>query len=125
MSLDIDNLIKNLSSLSVIELSDLSKRLEEEWGVSASSFASKSDNSKSSSESPQQIKDKFEVVLVSSGDNKINVIKEVRSITGLGLKEAKDFVESAPKTLKTDVEKSESEEIKKKLEAVGAKVELK
>lgn len=74
---------------------------------------------------PAEVKDKFEIVLSASGDNKINVIKEVRAITNLGLKEAKDLVESAPKTLKTDVAKAEAEEIKKKLEAAGAKVELK
>ena len=123
MSENIEKLSEALSSLTVIELADLSKKLEEKWGVSALSFSAPV--SPSNSGAAEELKDKFEVVLVSIGDNKINVIKEVRAITGLGLKEAKDLVEAAPKTVKSDVSSSEAEEIKKKLESVGAKVDLK
>lgn len=122
MSDNIEKLSEALSSLTVMELADLSKKLEQKWGVSAISFSAPS--STVADNSPAEVKDKFEVVLVSAGDNKINVIKEVRVITGLGLKEAKDLVEAAPKTIKSDVSITESEELKKKLEAAGAKVEL-
>jgi len=122
MSVNLEQLSESLSSLTVLELAELSKKLEEKWGVSAASFASAAPLA---SAAVAEVKDKFEVVLTAVGDNKINVIKEVRAITNLGLKEAKDLVESAPKTLKSDVAKTEAEEIKKKLEAVGAKVELK
>ncbi|GDX36716.1 50S ribosomal protein L7/L12 [Alphaproteobacteria bacterium] len=124
MSVNLEQLTESLSSLTVLELAELSKKLEEKWGVSAASFAVAAPSSGAAA-APAEAKDKFEIVLSASGDNKINVIKEVRAITNLGLKEAKDLVESAPKTLKTDVAKAEAEEIKKKLEAVGAKVELK
>ena len=124
MSLNLEQLTESLSSLTVLELAELSKKLEEKWGVSAASFAVAAPSAGAAA-APAEVKDKFEVVLSASGDNKINVIKEVRAITNLGLKEAKDLVESAPKTLKTDVPKAEAEEIKKKLEAVGAKIELK
>ena len=124
MSVNLEQLTESLSSLTVLELAELSKKLEEKWGVSAASFAVAAPSAGASA-TPAEVKDKFEVVLSASGDNKINVIKEVRAITNLGLKEAKDLVESAPKTLKTDVAKAEAEEIKKKLEAAGAKVELK
>ncbi len=122
MSDNIEKLSETLSSLTVLELADLSKKLEEIWGVSALSFSAPSSNSNTIV--AEELKDKFEVVLVSIGDNKINVIKEVRAITGLGLKEAKDLVEAAPKTIKSDTSTSEAEEIKKKLESVGAKVDL-
>ncbi len=124
MSVNLEQLSESLSSLTVLELAELSKKLEEKWGVSAASFAVASP-SVGASAVAEEVKDKFEVVLTSVGENKINVIKEVRAITNLGLKEAKDLVESAPKTLKSDVAKADAEEIKKKLEAVGAKVELK
>ncbi len=123
MSSNLEQLTETLSSLTAIELSDLSKKLQEKWGVTATAFAPA--NSAGGAAPVAEVKDKFEVVLAVSGDNKINVIKEVRAITGLGLKEAKDLVEGAPKTLKTDVPKAEAEEMKKKLETAGAKVELK
>lgn len=123
MSVNIEQLTESLSSLTVLELAELSKKLEEKWGVSAAAFAVAAPSA--GVVAPAEVKDKFEIVLTASGENKINVIKEVRAITNLGLKEAKDLVESAPKTLKTDVAKAEAEEIKKKLEAAGAKVELK
>jgi large subunit ribosomal protein L7/L12 len=123
MSVNLDQLSESLSSLTVLELAELSKKLEEKWGVSAASFAVAAPAGVTAA--PAEVKDKFEVVLTASGDNKINVIKEVRAITNLGLKEAKDLVESAPKTVKSDVPKAEAEELKKKLESAGAKVELK
>ena len=122
MSVNLEQIAETLSTLTVLELADLSKKLEEKWGVSAASFAVAAP---AAAAAVAEVKDKFEVVLTSAGDNKINVIKEVRAITALGLKEAKDLVEAAPKTLKSDVPTAEAEEIKKKLEAVGAKVELK
>ncbi len=125
MSANIEQLSETLSALTVLELADLSKKLEEKWGVSAASFAVAAPAAGSAAPAAAEAKDKFEVVLAVAGDNKINVIKEVRAITGLGLKEAKDLVEAAPKTVKSDVAKTEAEEIKKKLEAAGAKVELK
>jgi large subunit ribosomal protein L7/L12 len=124
MSVNLEQIAETLSTLTVLELADLSKKLEEKWGVSAASFAVAASSAGASAE-VAEVKDKFEVVLVSAGDNKINVIKEVRAITALGLKEAKDLVEAAPKTIKSDVAKADAEEIKKKLEAAGAKVELK
>ena len=124
MSVNLEQLSESLSSLTVLELAELSKKLEEKWGVSAASFAVAAPSAGGAS-AEAEVKDKFDIVLTAAGDNKINVIKEVRVITNLGLKEAKDLVESAPKTLKSDVAKAEAEEIKKKLEAVGAKVELK
>lgn len=123
MSVNLEQIAETLSTLTVLELADLSKKLEEKWGVSAASFAVAAPSAGVAAVA--EVKDKFEIVLVAAGDNKINVIKEVRVITSLGLKEAKDLVEGAPKTLKSDVAKSEAEEIKKKLEAAGAKVELK
>ena len=124
MSVNLEQIAETLSTLTVLELADLSKKLEEKWGVSAASFAVAASSAGASAE-VAEVKDKFEVVLTSAGENKINVIKEVRAITALGLKEAKDLVEAAPKTLKSDVPTAEAEEIKKKLEAAGAKVELK
>jgi len=123
MSANLDQLSETLSALTVLELADLSKKLEEKWGVSAASFAVAA--APGAGAAAAEVKDKFEVVLTAAGDNKINVIKEVRAITGLGLKEAKDLVEAAPKTVKSDVPQAEADELKKKLEAAGAKVELK
>lgn len=123
MTTNLDQISETLSSLTVLELADLSKKLEEKWGVSAAAFAPASAGAAPAAAA--EVKDKFEVVLTAAGENKINVIKEVRAITGLGLKEAKDLVEGAPKSLKSDVPTAEANEMKKKLEAAGAKVELK
>jgi large subunit ribosomal protein L7/L12 len=120
---NLDQISETLSSLTILELAELSKKLEEKWGVSAASFAVAAPSA--GVVAVAEVKDKFEVVLSAAGDNKINVIKEVRAITGLGLKEAKDLVEGAPKTVKSDVPTAEAEELKKKLESAGAKVELK
>lgn len=121
---NLDQISETLSSLTILELAELSKKLEEKWGVSAASFAVAAPST-GGAVAAAEVKDKFEVVLSAAGENKINVIKEVRAITGLGLKEAKDLVEGAPKTVKSDVPTAEAEEIKKKLESAGAKVELK
>jgi len=123
-TVDLNKLSEELSTLTVLQLAELSKKLEEKWGVSAASFAVAAPAAGAAA-APAEAKDKFEVVLTDAGANKINVIKEVRAITGLGLKEAKDLVEAAPKTVKTDVAKADADEMKKKLEAAGAKVELK
>ncbi|MSP33483.1 MAG: 50S ribosomal protein L7/L12 [Rickettsiales bacterium] len=124
MTANLEKLSEELSTLTVLQLAELSKKLEEKWGVSAASFAPAGGGAAVAA-APVEVQDKFEVVLTAFGENKINVIKEVRAITGLGLKEAKDLVEAAPKTVKTDVSKADADEIKKKLEAAGAKVELK
>ena len=123
---NLEQLVEDLSSLTVLEAAELSKMLEEKWGVSAAApvavagvAAAAGDGAAAAEE-----KDSFDVVLASVGDKKINVIKEVRAITGLGLKEAKDLVESAPKPVKEGASKDEAEELKKKLEDVGASVEL-
>src|SRR6202000_151926 len=113
----IEKLVEDLSSLTVLEAADLAKLLEDKWGVSAAAPAAAAD--------PAAEKTEFTVVLTDAGDKKINVIKEVRAITGLGLKEAKDLVEGAPKEGKADVNKDEAAKIKKQLEDAGAKVELK
>jgi len=123
MTTNLDQISETLSSLTVLELADLSKKLEEKWGVSAASFAPA--GGAVAGGVVEEVKDKFEVVLTAAGPNKINVIKEVRAITGLGLKESKETVEGVPKTLKSDVPTAEAEELKKKLEAAGASVELK
>ena len=120
---DLNKIIENLSSLTVVEAAELSKQLEEKWGVTASAVAAAPATSTESA--PAEEKDEFTIMLTAAGDKKINVIKEIRSVTALGLKEAKDLVEAAPKEVKTGVNKKEAEEIKKKLEAAGAKVELK
>jgi large subunit ribosomal protein L7/L12 len=122
MSTNLNEICEKLSSLTVLELSELSKMLEGKWGVSAAAPVAAAPAATAAA--PVEEKDKFDVVLKAAGDNKINVIKEVRAITGLGLTEAKAAVEAAPKTIKEGVSKAEAEEIKKKLEAVGAKVEL-
>ena len=122
---DLDKIVKDLSSLTVIEAAELSKLLEEKWGVSAATPVAVSAASAATSDEAAEEKSDFEVILKEIGTNKIAVIKEVRTITGLGLKEAKDLVEAAPKPLKQGVAKAEAEEMKKALEAAGAKVELK
>mgnify|MGYP001157537734 FL=1 len=118
---DLNKIIEDLSSLTVAEAADLSKQLEEKWGVTPMAAAAPVAAGAAAAEE----KDDFTIMLVSAGDKKINVIKEVRAATALGLKEAKDLVEGAPKEVKTGVPKKEAEEIKAKLEAAGAKVELK
>ena len=122
---DLNKIVEDLSSLSVIEAAELSKLLEEKWGVSAAAPVVAATTAGGSTEEPAEEKSEFEVVLSEFGSNKIAVIKEVRTITALGLKEAKDLVEGAPKSIKQDVSKSDAEEMKKVLEAAGAKVELK
>ena len=123
---DINKIVDDLSSLSVLEAAELSKLLEEKWGVSAAApVAVAAAPGAGAAESAAEEKTEFDVVLAEAGSNKIAVIKEVRTITALGLKEAKDLVEGAPKPLKQGVAKAEAEEMKKALEAAGAKVELK
>ena len=125
---NIEKLVEDLSKLTVMEAAELSKALEEKWGVSAAAAVAVAAPSGSAGDAGGDAaaeKDTFDVILSSFGDKKINVIKEVRGITGLGLKEAKDLVEAAPKPVKEGVSKEESEEIKKKLEEAGASIELK
>ena len=119
---DLNKIIDDLSKLTVAEAAELSKQLEEKWGVTPMAAAAPA---AAGGAAPAEDKDDFTIMLVAAGDKKINVIKEVRAATSLGLKEAKDLVEGAPKEVKTDVPKKEAEEIKAKLEAAGAKVELK
>ena len=121
---DLNKIIDELSSLTVVEAAELSKQLEEKWGVTAAAPAAAAPAGGAAAPAGEE-KSEFSLFLASAGDKKINVIKEVRAITGLGLKEAKDLVEGAPKEVKSGVKKQEAEEIKKKLEAAGAKVELK
>jgi len=120
---DLQKIVDQLSSLTILEAAELVKTLEEKWGVSAAPVAAASVSAPTASVAAEE-KTEFTVILDSAGESKINVIKEVRAITGLGLKEAKDLVEGAPKTVKEGVSKEESEDIKKKLEAAGAKVKL-
>jgi large subunit ribosomal protein L7/L12 len=122
---DLNKIVDDLSSLTVLEAAELSKLLEEKWGVSAAAPVAAAAAPAAGGEAPAEEKSEFDVVLSESGSNKIAVIKEVRTITGLGLKEAKDLVEGAPKPLKQGVKKEEAEAMKKSLEAAGAKVELK
>ena len=122
---DLNKIVEDLSSLSVMEAAELSKLLEEKWGVSAAAPAAAAAAPAAAGEAAAEEKTEFDVVLAETGSNKIAVIKEVRTITGLGLKEAKDLVEAAPKPVKQGIAKAEAEEIKKSLEAAGAKVELK
>lgn len=122
---DLNKIIDDLSSLTVLEAAELSKLLEEKWGVSAAAPVAAAAPSAVGGEAAAEEKTEFDVVLTEAGSNKIAVIKEVRTITALGLKEAKDLVEGAPKPLKQGVAKAEAEEMKKTLEAAGAKVELK
>ena len=119
---DLNKIIEDLSSLTVVEAAELSKQLEEKWGVTAMAAAAPAAAAGGEAE---EAKDDFTIMLLSAGDKKINVIKEVRAATSLGLKEAKDLVEGAPKEVKSGVNKKDAEEIKAKLEAAGAKVELK
>ena len=121
----IEKLVDDLSSLTVLEAADLAKLLEEKWGVSAAAPVAAAAAPAAAAAAPAAEKTEFTVVLTDAGDKKINVIKEVRAITGLGLKEAKDLVEGAPKEVKADVNKDEAAKIKKQLEDAGAKVELK
>ena len=121
---DLNKIIDELSTLTVVEAAELSKQLEEKWGVTAAAPAAPAAAGGAAAPAGEE-KSEFSVFLSSAGDKKINVIKEVRAITGLGLKEAKDLVEAAPKEVKGGVAKKEAEEFKKKLEAAGAKVELK
>ena len=121
---DLNKIIDELSTLTVVEAAELSKQLEEKWGVTAAAPAAAAPAGGAAAPAGEE-KTEFSVFLASAGDKKINVIKEVRAITGLGLKEAKDLVEAAPKEVKGGVAKKEAEEFKKKLEAAGAKVELK
>lgn len=125
MAANLDKIVEQLSELTVMEAASLSKLLEEKWGVSAAAPVAVAAVAGMAAETQAEEKTEFQVILASAGDKKIEVIKEVRAITGLGLKEAKDLVEGAPKSLKEAASKGEAEEIKKKLEAVGAKVELK
>jgi|TARA_B100000446_G_scaffold30592_1_gene25793 large subunit ribosomal protein L7/L12 len=119
---DLNKIIDDLSKLTVIEAAELSKKLEEKWGVTAATAAAVPT---AAAAAPAEEKSEYTVVLTAAGDKKINVIKEIRAVTTLGLKEAKDLVEGAPKEVKAGVNKKEAEELKKKLEAAGAKVELK
>ena len=127
---DLNKIIEDLSSLTVAEAADLSKQLEEKWGVTpmaaaAPAAAVAAAPAVAGAAAPAEEKDEFTIMLTAAGDKKINVIKEVRAATALGLKEAKDLVEGAPKEVKSGVNKKDAEEIKAKLEAAGAKVELK
>jgi len=124
---DLSNLVEQLSSLTVLEAAELSKMLEEKWGVSAAApaAAAAAAPAAAAAAAPVEEQTEFTVVLATSGDKKINVIKEIRTITGLGLKEAKDLVEGAPKTVKEGVNKDEAAKLKKQLEDQGAAVEVK
>ena len=121
---DLNKIIEELSTLTVVEAAELSKQLEEKWGVTAAAPVAAAPAGAAAAPAGEE-KSEFSLFLAAAGDKKINVIKEVRAITGLGLKEAKDLVEGAPKEIKGGVAKKEAEEFKKKLEAAGAKVELK
>jgi len=121
---DLNKIIDDLSALTVVEAAELSKKLEDKWGVTAAAAVAAAPAAAGGA-APAEEKDEFTIVLAAAGDKKINVIKEIRAVTSLGLKEAKDLVEGAPKEVKSGVNKKEADEIKKKLEAAGAKVELK
>lgn len=121
---DLQKIVEELSSLTILEAAELVKTLEDKWGVSAAPVAVASAAAPAGAAPDAEEKTEFTVVLEAVGDNKINVIKEVRAITGLGLKEAKDLVEAAPKNVKENTSKDEAEDIKKKLEAAGAKAKL-
>ncbi len=122
---DLAKIVEDLSALTVLEAAELSKLLEEKWGVSAAAPVAVAAVAGAAAAAPAEEKTEFDVILADAGAKKIEVIKEVRAITGLGLKEAKDLVEAAPKPLKEGVAKAEAEKIKAQLEAAGAKVELK
>ncbi|RZO61499.1 MAG: 50S ribosomal protein L7/L12 [Candidatus Pelagibacterales bacterium] len=119
---DLNKIIEDLSNLTVVEAADLSKQLEEKWGVTAAAAVAAAP---AAAAAPAEEKSEYTIMLTAAGDKKINVIKEIRAVTTLGLKEAKDLVEGAPKEVKSGVNKKEADEIKAKLEAAGAKVELK
>ena len=121
---DLNKIIDELSTLTVVEAAELSKQLEEKWGVTAAAPVAAAPAGAAAAPAGEE-KSEFSLFLAAAGDKKINVIKEVRAITGLGLKEAKDLVEGAPKEIKAGVPKKEADEFKKKLEAAGAKIELK
>jgi large subunit ribosomal protein L7/L12 len=122
---NLEKLVEELSALTVLEAAQLSKLLEEKWGVSAAAPVAAAAAPGAAAAAPAEVKDEFNVILAAAGDKKINVIKAVREITGLGLKEAKDLVEGAPKPVKEGVNKDEAEKVKAQLEKAGAKVELK
>ena len=122
---DLNKIIDELSTLTVVEAAELSKQLEEKWGVTAAAPVAAAAAAGGAAAPAGEEKSEFSIFLASAGDKKINVIKEVRAVTALGLKEAKDLVEGAPKEIKSGVNKKDAEEMKKKLEAAGAKVELK
>src|SRR5215210_4309096 len=122
---DLSKIVDDLSNLTVLQAAELSKMLEEKWGVSAAAPVAVAPAGGGAAAAPVEEKTEFTVVLTAAGEKKIEVIKEVRAITGLGLKEAKDLVEAAPKPVKEGINKADAEAMKKKLEAVGAKVELK
>ena len=122
---DLAKLVDELSALTVMEAADLSKMLEEKWGVSAAAAVAVAAGGAAAGAAAEEEKSEFDVVLVEAGANKINVIKEVRAITALGLKEAKDLVDGAPKPVKEGIKKEDAEAIKKQLEAAGATVEIK
>ena len=122
---NLEKLVEELSTLTVLEAAQLSKLLEEKWGVSAAAPVAAAAAPGAAAAAPAEVKDEFSVVLTAAGDKKINVIKAVREITGLGLKEAKDLVEGAPKSVKDGVPKADAEKLKAKLVAEGAKVEVK
>ena len=122
---NLEKLVEELSTLTVLEAAQLSKLLEEKWGVSAAAPVAAAAAPGAAAAAPAEVKDEFTVMLTAAGDKKINVIKVVREITGLGLKEAKDLVEGAPKPVKDGVPKADADKLKAKLEAEGAKVELK
>ncbi|CAN7394294.1 50S ribosomal protein L7/L12 [Aminobacter aminovorans] len=122
---DLAKIVDDLSALTVLEAAELSKLLEEKWGVSAAAPVAVAAAGGGAAAAPVEEKTEFDVVLAAAGDKKIEVIKEVRAITGLGLKEAKDLVEGAPKTVKEGVSKADAEKLKAQLEAAGAKIELK
>ena len=122
---DLNKIVEDLSKLTVVEAAELSKVLEEKWGVTAAAPVAVAASGAAAGGAPAEEKSEFTVVLSSAGENKIGAIKEVRAFTGLGLKEAKDLVEAAPKAVKEGASKDEAEEIKGKLEAAGATVELK
>ncbi|HCS68890.1 MAG TPA: 50S ribosomal protein L7/L12 [Rhodospirillaceae bacterium] len=122
---NLEQIVEDLSGLTVLEAAELSKMLEEKWGVSAAAPVAAAAAAPAAAAAAEEEKDEFDVILAAAGEKKINVIKEVRTITGLGLKEAKDLVEGAPKAVKEGVKKDEAEAIKKQLEEAGATVELK
>ncbi len=122
---DLQKIVEDLSSLTVLEAADLAKMLEEKWGVSAAAAVAVAAGPAAAAAAPVEEKTEFNVILAAIGDKKIEVIKEVRALTGLGLKEAKDLVEGAPKPVKEGVNKEEADKIKATLEKVGAKIELK